>query len=58
MKNYAIIKDNIVTNVLVAESIENLGGLAEFAVESTPENPAHIGLGFDGTTFEQPPVVE
>jgi hypothetical protein len=54
MKNYAIIKDNIVTNVLVAESIENLGGLAEFAVESTPANPAHIGLGFNGTTFEQP----
>lgn len=58
MKTYAIIKDNIVINVLVAESIENLGGLAEFAVEYTSENPACIGLGFDGTTFEQPPVVE
>lgn len=58
MKTYAIIKDNIVINILTAESIEDLGGLAEFAVEYTSENPARIGLGFDGTTFEQPPVVE
>lgn len=53
--NYAVIEDNKVINLIVADSKE----IAEqvtclTCVEYTNENPAHIGLGFDGTTFEQP----
>ena len=61
--NFAVIHNDIVENVIVCESKE----LAEqvtgkTCVVYTDSNPAHIGLGYDGTTFEQPakpePVVE
>lgn len=53
--NYAVIKDSIVLNTIVADSkeiAEEATGL--LCVEYTDSNPAYIGLGFDGTTFEQP----
>ena len=59
MTNYAVIKNNKVKNIIVADSkeiAEEATGL--LCVEYTDENPAYIGLGFDGTTFEQPPVEE
>jgi hypothetical protein len=67
MKKFAVIQDSKVTNVIVAESqkiAEELTGLT--CVEYTDENPACIGLSYDGTTFEQhiiedtavPPVTE
>jgi hypothetical protein len=54
--NLAIIENNIVVNTIVAESkeiAEQITGLT--CVEFTLENPAVIGLGWDGTLFEQPP---
>jgi hypothetical protein len=57
MANYAVIENGIVTNTIVADSkeiAEQVIGLT--CVEFTSENPAYIGLGFDGTTFEQPEI--
>jgi hypothetical protein len=56
-KSFAVIENNVVTNIIVAETKE----IAETAtgkicVEYTDSNPACIGLGYDGTTFEQPEV--
>jgi hypothetical protein len=54
MGNFAVIKNGIVLNTIVAESkaiAEEVTGLT--CVEYTYENPACIGLGYDGTTFEQ-----
>ena len=55
--NFAVIENGIVTNVIVAESKE----IAEEVVGKTcvqyiDDNPAFIGLGCDGTTFEQPKI--
>jgi hypothetical protein len=55
MANYAIIEDGKVTNTILAESkaiAEEVTG--KTCVEFTDANPACIGLGYDGTTFEQP----
>ena len=52
---FAVIKDGLVYNVIEAESIEIAKKIVgDNVFETTPENIAHIGLGFDGTTFEQP----
>jgi|LakMenEpi03Aug12_release.lakeMendotaPanAssembly.Ray.scaffolds.fasta_scaffold6387075_1 hypothetical protein len=59
MANYAVIENNKVINVIVADTkeiAEELTGLT--CVESTSENPAYIRLGFDGTEFEKPTVTE
>jgi hypothetical protein len=56
--NFAVISENIVTNVIVADSQEIAEAVTGFTcVEYTGANPAHIGLGYDGTTFEQPHLV-
>lgn len=53
--NFAVISENIVTNIIVADSQEIAEAVTGFTcVEYTVANPAHIGLGYDGTTFEQP----
>ena len=55
MANFAVIEDGKVLNTILAESkviAEEVTG--KICVEYTVENPAHIGLGYDGTTFEQP----
>jgi hypothetical protein len=55
MKKFALIKDGVVDNIIVAESYEDADALNELlVVESTEENTAHVGLGYDGTTFKQP----
>ena len=57
MKTFAIIEDQVVVNVIVAESLEIANELTgQVCVEYTEENPAHIGLTFDGEFFEQPPI--
>lgn len=60
MANFAIIEDGKVTNTILADSkaiAEEVTG--KTCVEYTDANPACIGLGYDGTTFEQPaPIVE
>ena len=54
MPNFAIIEDNIVTNIIVAESkaiAEEVTG--KICVEYTDVNPAGIGFIYNETTFEQ-----
>jgi hypothetical protein len=55
MANYAVIVNNIVDNVIVADSVE----IAEEAtgktcIEYSDENPAYIGYLYDGNKFEKP----
>lgn len=55
MANYAVIKDGIVTNVIIAESkeiAESVTGLT--CVEYTAENPASIGWIYNGSDFSAP----
>jgi hypothetical protein len=59
MANFAIIEDGVVTNTILADSkaiAEEVTG--KTCVAYTDSNPAFIGLGYDGTTFEQPAPVE
>ena len=59
MAKFAVIENDIVKNVILADTkeiAEQVTGLT--CVETVSENPAHIGLGFDGTTFEQPTITE
>jgi hypothetical protein len=55
MKNFAVLNNSIVENIIVCESLELAEAvIGKTCVEYTSENPAHIGLGYDGTTFQQP----
>lgn len=57
MKNYAVIEDGIVINLIVADSLElaeSLTGQTCIEYEYDLANPV-IGLGYDGTNFEQMP---
>jgi len=59
MANFAVIENEKVTNTIVADSkaiAEEVTG--KTCIEFTTENPACIGLGYDGTTFEQPAPIE
>jgi hypothetical protein len=61
MKNYAVIEDGTVINVIVAESLEIAESVSEktcVEYEYTKDNTPVIGLGYDGTVFEQMPVEE
>lgn len=53
MKSFAVIKDNVVTNIIVAETLEDTKPIG-FCVEYTADNPAAIGWSFDGTSFHIP----
>lgn len=54
--NFAVISGGTVINVIVADSKEVAEAVTGFTcVEYTDVNPANVGLGYDGTTFEQPP---
>lgn len=55
MKKFAVIEDATVVNVIVADELsvaEEVTG--KQCVEYTDENPAVIGLAWDGVSFEQP----
>lgn len=60
MKNFAVIKDGTVDNIIIADSkkiAEEITGLQ--CVEYDESNQAHIGLGYSNGVFEQhPPVTE
>jgi hypothetical protein len=59
MYNFAVIENGIVLNSIVADSkaiAEEVTG--KTCIEFTDANPACIGLGYDGTTFEQPALEE
>jgi len=59
MANFAVINENKVTNIIVADTKEIAEeATGQLCVEYTDESPARIGLGWDEATgFEQPPVV-
>lgn len=61
MAKYAILGGNIVSTIIVADSLEEASVLG-FAVEYTDENPAYIGGKYnpETNTFSNPeaPVVE
>ncbi len=53
--NIAVIENGIVENIIVCETVKLAKELTgKDCVEILDDNPAHIGLGFDGTEFEQP----
>ena len=57
MFNYAVIKDGKVDNIIVAESLEVAEQITGYTC-ILDDGTAHIGLGWDGSSFEQPePVV-
>jgi hypothetical protein len=56
MANYAVIKDGLVTNVIVAESkeiAESVTGLTCVEVNNEPGAPG-IGWSYDGSSFSAP----
>jgi|LakMenE18May11ns_1017448.scaffolds.fasta_scaffold8807742_1 hypothetical protein len=60
MANYAVIKDGIVTNVIVAESqeiAESVTGLTCIEYQLEPGAPG-IGWSYDGTDFSAPVTEE
>lgn len=60
MANYAIIKDGIVDNVIVADTqevAEQVTGLTCVEIEQIPGGPG-IGWSYDGTEFSAPVVEE
>ena len=59
MATFAVIQNNIVTNVIVADTkevAETITGLT--CIEYTEENPAGIGWTYDGENFIAPVVEE
>jgi hypothetical protein len=55
MATYAVIHNNIITNTIVCEEKDiPLDNNGINYIEYTYENPAVIGLRWDGETFEQP----
>ena len=57
MANFAVIEENIVTNVIVADSLEVAQEVTgKTCAEYTDESPAGIGWSYDGTTFTAPVV--
>lgn len=58
MANYAVIKDGIVNNVIVADSkeiAEQVTGLTCIEYENVPGAPV-IGWTYDGTSFSAPVI--
>lgn len=53
--NFAVIENGIVENTIVADSKEIAEQLTgKTCIAYTGANPAHIGLTYNGSTFEQP----
>jgi len=58
MANYAVIKDGIVNNVIVADTkeiAETVTGLTCVEIEYVPGSPG-IGWTYDGTNFSAPVI--
>jgi hypothetical protein len=61
MATFAVIKDNVVVNIILADTLEDAEqSTNSVCIEYTNEFPAGIGWTFNGETFDrpQPPVVE
>ena len=55
MANYAVMKNNKVSNVIVADTKEVAEEItSSVCIEYTEVNPAGIGWTYNGSTFEQP----
>lgn len=56
MKTFAVIDNNIVSNLILAETLEDAqsSNKDKICVEYTIEEQAHIGLGYNNGVFEQP----
>jgi hypothetical protein len=58
MKKFAVIVNDLVHDIIVANSLEDAEtATGRTCVESTDANPAVVGLGYDGSVFEQPVIV-
>lgn len=53
-KRFAVIEKGIVTNILLAEDIETAEAITGFTCVEDTDRLAYVGLGWDGTEFEQP----
>jgi hypothetical protein len=60
MALFAILENNIVTNVVVGESLESVQAVHPtfIFVEYNEENPAFVGYVYDGLIFKNPDAVE
>lgn len=60
MKTFAYVTGNVVTNIIVANTLEDAQlVLGNSAVEYTEENPAGIGWTYDPETNTfAPPIIE
>jgi hypothetical protein len=59
MPTFAIVENGVVINTLMADSKAIAEEVtSKTCIEYTASNPACIGLGYDGTTFEQQPPAE
>jgi hypothetical protein len=57
--NFAVISENSVVNIIVADSKEVAEEVTGFTcVEYTDENPAGIGWNYDGVSFTDPTLEE
>jgi hypothetical protein len=57
--NFAVIGNNVVTNIIVADSKEIAEQVTNATcIEYSEANPAGIGWTYDGTTFTAPIVQE
>ena len=55
MATYAVVNNNIVENVIVAQSLEIAQEITgNICIEYTEENPAAIGWAYDGKKFIAP----
>jgi hypothetical protein len=57
-KTFAVIEDGIVVNIIVGVEDEVVAANPTKYVEYTRDNHAYIGLGYDGSKFEQPTPIE
>jgi hypothetical protein len=59
MATYAVLSENSVINIIVADSKEIAESVTRSeCIEYTDENPAHIGDTWDGTNFVLPVTEE
>jgi len=59
MANFAVIKENTVSNTIVADTKEIAEQVTEATcIEYTNENPVSIGYTWDGSVFTKPTVEE
>ena len=58
MKNFAVIENNKVVNIIVGVEEKVVAANPNKYIEYTETNAAHIGLGYSNGVFEQPASIE